>query len=311
MSAELDDELSNMILEGVVTQLKLFAGTERLNSAVVTENSWLLNFHIRDAAVRFDKEEHQYILNPGTPMEAVFPISVSGLWQQYFEKFDPVATTLKYYDNWAENPNSSYFNMISQYRRAGESDLQIAQRIRDGWSQKGLVAKAEGTRMHRNIELALGGEVYDGSSVEMRMFRKYAAEWLEPRGWRVYRLEWSIYCSNAMVAGQIDALFVCNGAYHMVDWKRCSKPLEVWAGAAFHRYGLQPFEDCLDNACNHYFVQQNLYAVILERRYEIRLASMSLCHIHPNYETYHVIEIPDWRDRAGWILDRYELSRSK
>ena len=203
-----------------------------------------------------------------------------------------------------------YYGMISYYRRAGEGDVEIAQRIRDGWSEKGLIASAEGTRMHRNIELALGGLMYDGSSVEMGMFSKYVEEWLEPRGWCVYRLEWSIYCSRAMVAGQIDALFVGNGAYHMVDWKRCGKLLDVLAGVAFGRYGLYPFDDCLDNACNHYFVQQNLYAVILERCYGISLASMWLCQIHPCYESYRVIQVPDMRGRAAWILDMYAKSRS-
>ena len=136
-------------------------------------------------------------------------------------------------------------------------------------------------------------------------------EWLEPLGWRVYRLEWSIYCTRAMVGGQIDAVFVCNGAYHMVDWKRCGKLLDVSAGADFGRYGLYPFEDCLDNACNHYFVQQNLYAVILERRYGIHLSSMWLCHIHPTYESYRMIRVPDLREQARLIMDMYASSRSQ
>ena len=306
----LEDELSKMILEGVLAELKIIPATARLASAVVTLNSSKINFHTRDAAIRFEEAEHKYILDPGTPMERVFPISVSGLWGQYFEKFDPLAVTSKYFSKWAENPESNYYGMISYYRRAGEGDVEIAQRIRDGWSEKGLIASAEGTRMHRNIELALGGLMYDGSSKEMGMFNNFVKEWLEPRGWCVYRLEWSIYCSTAMVAGQIDALFVGNGAYHMVDWKRCGKLLDVFAGAAFARYGLYPFQDCLDNACNHYFLQQNLYAVILERCYEIRLASMWLCQIHPCYESYRVVQVPDMRNRAGWILDMYARSPS-
>ena len=308
----LEDALFKMVLEGVLEELRVIPGTCRLVSAVVTEDSRTVNFHIRDAAIRFEEAAHRYILNPGSAMEAVFPISVSGLWAQYFEKFDPVAIIEKYYSKWARTPDSNYYGVICKYREAGEDDARIKQRICGGWSENGQVASAAGTRMHRCIELALGGEMYDGSTLEMDMFRRYVEEWLEPRGWRVYRLEWSVYCTEAMVAGQIDAVFECNGCYHMVDWKRCGKLLDEQAGdGPFARYGLSPFEDCLDNACNHYFVQQNLYGVILERRYGMRLDSMWLCQIHPRYESYRVIEVPDLRERAGWILDEYTASRAR
>ena len=164
--------------------------------------------------------------------------------------------------------------------------------------------------MHRNIELALGGEVYDGSSREMAMFRSFVSEWLEPREWRVYRLEWSIYCSRAMVAGQIDAIFVRDGVYHMVDWKRCSKPLDDQRSFRDQR-GRCPLESLRDNTCNHYFVQQNLYAAILERRYSIYVSRMWLCHIHPAYDSYRLIEVPDLREQAGRILDEYAWNRTE
>ena len=145
----------------------------------------------------------------------------------------PEAAILKHFGKWALDPQSDYFSVIRDYRERGESDEQIAQRIRDAWREKGLIASAAGTRMHRNIELALGGGVCDGSSKEMTMFQSFVSDWLEPRDWRVYRLEWSIYCSRAMVAGQIDAIFVCDGCYYMVDWKRCSKPLDDQSGTLY------------------------------------------------------------------------------
>ena len=93
--------------------------------------------------------------------------------------------------------------------------------------------------------------------------------------------------------------------------KRCRKPLDASAGAYFERYGVYPFNDCLDNACNHYFVQQNLYAVLLERRYGIRLSSMWLVQIHPALESYIVIEVPDMREKAALVIDRYASGRPK
>ena len=307
----LSDVLSKMVLEGVLAELREFRCTCHLLSPVVRSESGTRNFHIRDAAIRFEEAGHRYIIYPGTVMEAVFPISVSGLWSQYFEEFDALAVIRRHFHTWAQRPGSAYYDIITGSRAMGESDAEIVHRIRGMWSDLGALGSAQGTRMHRNIELALGGAQYDASGPEMEMFRRFVTEWLEPKRWQVYRLEWSIYCTAAMVAGQIDAVFVACDGYHMVDWKRCRKPLDVSAGAYFERYGVYPFDDCLDNPCNHYFVQQNLYAVLLERRYGIRLSSMWLVQIHPALESYMVIEVPDMRERAAWILDRYGLGRDK
>ena len=77
----------------------------------------------------------------------------------------------------------------------------------------------------------------------------------------------------------------------------------------FGQYGLYPLEALLDNTCNHYFVQQNLYAVILERRYGVCLRTMWLCQIHPSFPSYRVVPVPDLRSCAGMILDAYRGSR--
>ena len=285
--------------------------TDRLESSVVTRQSAMVNFHMRDSAIRFEAGDHVYKLHPGSEMEAKFPISVSGLWGKYFEEFDAEAIIRRYFKVWAESPHKDYFSVIQEYREKGESDEEIAERIRAGWMENGAIASAQGTRMHRNIELALGGELYDGDGPEMQLFQRFVKDWLEPRGWRVYRLEWSIYCSTAMVAGQIDAVFICNGQFHMIDWKRCRKLLDEDAGGKYGHFGRAPFGHLLDNPCNHYFVQQNVYAVILRRYYGVDLSSMWLCHIHPSYDSYHLIEVPDLRQQADMILDEYALGRTE
>ena len=93
--------------------------TERLESSVVTTESARVNFHIRDAAIRFQAEDYVYILHPGTEMEAKFPISVSGLWGKYFEKFDAEAIILRYFKVWAESPHKDYFSVIQKYQEKG------------------------------------------------------------------------------------------------------------------------------------------------------------------------------------------------
>lgn len=291
--------------------VKPLASGARLSSPVVVERSSKVNAHPRDRRIKFQEEGHLYILYPDTSLATVFPISVSGLWGKYFDHFDPVATIEAYYDKWVCNPESPYYSVIWSGRECGQSDAEIADGIRRQWAEKGELASAQGTRMHRNIELALGGDVYDRDCKELCMFEDYVEQWLEPRKWCVFRLEWSIYCSEAMVAGQIDAVFVGDGEYHMVDWKRCGRRLDPMCGECFHRYGKYPFDALLDNPCSHYFVQQNLYAVILERRYGMKLRSMHLVQIHPEFETYLVVEVPDLRWQAAFILDKYAMERRR
>ena len=71
----------------------------------------------------------------------------------------------------------------------------------------------------------------------MGEFQQYVREWLEERRWVVYRLEWSIFCSYSMVAGQIDAVIQGPDGYHMVDWKRCRETVNEDAKSEWGRYG--------------------------------------------------------------------------
>ena len=89
----------------------------------------------------------------------------------------------------------------------------------------------------------------------------------------------------------------------MIDWKRCCKVLDPDAGIQWGRYGAPPLDGLLDNSCNHYFMQQNLYAVILQKCYGIEVQSMHLVQIHPSLPTFKVVEVPDLRVLAASILE--------
>ena len=157
-SRKLSDVVSKMVLEGVLAELREFRCTCHLLSPVVRSKSGMWNFHIRDAAIRFEEAGHKYIIYPGSAMEAVFPISVSGLRSLYFEEFDSLAVIQRYVHKWAQWPDSAYYEIIMRYRAMGEGDAEIANRIRESWSNLGALGSAQGTRMHKHIELALGGE---------------------------------------------------------------------------------------------------------------------------------------------------------
>ena len=279
-----------------------------LQSCVVCKNSSSENVHRLDAFIEFVSEGHLYLYKPHTRDEEKFPISVSGLYSLYFAEFDAGQVISRYFEKWKDDPRSKYYDAIERGRRAGLCDPQIADSIRIGWQWKGVLASIAGTRMHKNIELALGGLPYESECRECLLFRDFVRDWLEPRLWRVYRLEWSIFCAASRVAGQIDALFQYAGKFHMVDWKRCSKPLDPAEGIEFARYAKAPLDFLLDNPCTHYFIQQNLYAVILERWYGIKVSTMHLVQTHPSLATYRVIAVPDYRRSAVEILNSYAAS---
>ena len=52
-------------------------------------------------------------------------------------------------------------------------------------------------------------------------------------------------------------------------------------------------------------MQQNLYCVILEDCYGIRLDSMHLVQIHPDLPEYKVVDVPDLRELARLIFRDY------
>ena len=303
MSQDREDELERMIKEGILAETQHLGTLAYLESNVVERNTEYRNEHRRDHYIRFEATGHKYYLRQ-EEAEIEFPISVSGVWSQYFAKFDAERTIARYYMCWAGDPGSKYFAFIHSFRDRGVPDTDIARRIKLMWSDKGELASAFGTRMHRQIELALTANMYDVSMGEMQTFVRFVKEVLEPRQWRLYRAEWTIYDEIVMVAGQIDAMFVDGeGKFHMVDWKRVRHDLLPHSGQEFHRYGLCFCEHLLDNHFNHYALQQNLYAAILRRRYDMHVSSMALVQIHPELTGYQVHDVPEWTELANNLLN--------
>ena len=92
------------------------------------------------------------------------------MWNKYFEPFDPEATVADFFDTWSVDETKIYHARIMEARAAGISDDDTKRTIIDGWRLLGLDASRRGTYMHRQIELALNKEPFDGDSVEMQQF---------------------------------------------------------------------------------------------------------------------------------------------
>jgi hypothetical protein len=261
----------------------------------------LINVYPQDCRIKFVEGSHTYWLDG----DVRFPISVSGVWSKFFDKFDADSIVDTYFGSWACNPASRYYALICCLRAEGRCDVEIKACIIAGWQEAGRAASADGTTMHRQIELLLNNVPCEASTVEIGQFHKFMEEFVEPRGWRAYRTEWSIYDERRMIAGQIDCVFRCvrTGEFHMVDWKRCKKALDRKSGSEYGRTGMPPCDFLVDNQFSHYAAQQNLYAALLLDNYGLRISSMWLAQFHPLHHGYTVHSVPVFLSTAREMLD--------
>ena len=279
-----------------------------LPESVVLVASDRVNAHWRDDHIHLDSVRHVYAYRDSNGHHFEFSTSVSAVWENYFHRFNAEETLESFFDRWALDSTSKYNAQIIAGRAAGKCDNVIKQNIADAWEANGMLARAQGTYMHRQIELALNGHNYDNSFKEMKQFFQWIRDVPATRGWKIFRTEWSVFNLNSPIAGQIDAIFEDkNGKCHMVDWKRCKEVLQPLAKVQFRRFGKYPLHDMVDNAYYHYVLQQNLYSSILLSEYDLSLTSMSLVRFHPDEENYEHVGVPFLREETI----RYILHHNK
>ena len=137
----------------------------RLPEPVVCPNTAIVNQHVLDAFIRFEETGHHYYLRTDEGIDVKFPLSVSGVWKKYFDHFDADAVIALYYKKWCSDPLHRYYAFITELQARGVPDDAIQRRIKQTWADAGDVASAQGTKMHKQIELALCGLEYDTAGV--------------------------------------------------------------------------------------------------------------------------------------------------
>ena len=258
-----------------------------------------LNAHPRDARICFVEQGHIYFLDKATQ----FPLSVSGVWQKFFAIFDAEYTVNRFFEKWASDDSSKYYEVIKQSREAGKDDAAIMHQIKDGWTLKGKQASERGTYMHKQIELCLNARDFDDTMPEMEQFFDFRKEWMLDKKWEPWRTEWSIYDEHLMVAGQIDSIFKDEeGRFHMIDWKRVIHNLDKDSDRRWNRFGRPPLQKLVDNHWSHYAAQQNLYAAILADQYDIRISSMWLLQLHQDRLKFEMHEVDFFLEEAREML---------
>jgi hypothetical protein len=115
-----------------------------------------------------------------------------------------------------------------------------------------------------------------------------------------------IYSNKYNVAGTIDCLFkkADKDEYVMLDWKR-SKKLIIDGQPRIFGYGYALSElNHLDNSSYYrYCLQQNIYKVIVEKEFSVKISSMKLVVLHENYSDYYVVNVPEMKKEANAILN--------
>ena len=149
----------------------------------------------------------------------------------------------------------------------------------------------------QQIEYFLKGKPHEEDFKEFQFFLKFHEEQILRRGLEFYDAEKIVTLPQYGIAGTVDALFrKPDGNFVMVDWKRSKNliidgyPKKYGTGR-----GLSILSHLDNSSYYHYELQQSFYKYILETEYGMKVSSMILCVLHPEYDRYYTIKLSDYR----------------
>jgi ATP-dependent exoDNAse (exonuclease V) beta subunit len=238
----------------------------------------ILNTHKRDDRITFDEEPHIYYIDGCSNGY----ISSTTIIHSMFTPFDKEKVAKFTHNKYAHNQDSEYYQM--------SPDDIIAK-----WSTN--TAAAEGTRLHKDIELYLDGQRDHNDSIEFNYFLQFMKDntHLQP-----YRTEWMIFDDVHKIAGSIDVVFERPDKKLIIgDWKR----VKTVRHSNQYQFGLNGLEHLQDCNFIHYALQLNLYRYILETFYDKEIAEMFLVVLHPINDKYMKITVPKLYDDIFTLLD--------
>ena len=185
----------------------------------------------------------------------------------------------------------------------GLQDSEIKTEISRMWTTLGTRASSDGTYMHLQLELKNNDEEYDVGMHEVKLYNKFIQErpWLKP-----YRTEWSVFSTEAHLAGQIDLVVQDTRfnppKYYIIDFKRCKDLLTP--SNPYNKFGKVPFHQVPDTAYGHYSVQQGAYRWFLETLYGIKISKCYLLQLHPTMNEYNFVRLPNLRESINIAINQ-------
>lgn len=242
-----------------------------------------VNFHPRDANIKFFEEGHEYEVcgERGTYT------STTTFIHSMFGHFNGplMAARIVGCGKWRNDPTYKY------YQKSAEEILAM-------WDENRVEASGAGTKMHFDIECYYNGLEVVNSSVEFGYFRNFLADYPELRP---YRTEWCVYDEDVKISGSIDMVFRDEGGgFWIYDWKR-SKGIDFESPYG-KRGTVAVTADLADCNYIHYSLQLNIYKKILETRYGLRVLGLFLIVLHPNGGNYQRIECLDLAAKVDEIF---------
>lgn len=254
------------------------------------------NRHKNDTRISFDEKEHNYFVDGQK-----IGFSVTAIIDKFFVEFDS--------GYWAKR------KAMEKLTRDGvvidEKVLtQAIDEILKKWEEKRRDAAEKGTWLHEKIEDFYNEKYYEEYPIEFSFFKKFHDKYpaLTP-----YRTEWRIFDASVSIAGTVDMVYKKNnGDVFIFDWKRSTKLVDQQGKLLLKdfKYGLDGLSHVEDNSFNRYALQQNIYKYILESNYSVKVSSMNLLVLHPDYKDFIHLSVPEMQKEAKYLIDQAkELSR--
>ncbi len=254
------------------------------------------NRHKNDTRISFDEKEHNYFVDGQK-----IGFSVTAIIDKFFVEFDS--------GYWAKR------KAMEKLTRDGvvidEKVLtQAIDEILKKWEEKRRDAAEKGTWLHEKIEDFYNEKYYEEYPIEFSFFKKFHDKYpaLTP-----YRTEWRIFDASVSIAGTVDMVYKKNnGDVFIFDWKRSTKLVDQQGKLLLKdfKYGLDGLSHVEDNSFNRYALQQNIYKYILESNYSVKVSSMNLLVLHPDYKDFIHLSVPEMHKEAKYLIDQAkELSR--
>jgi ATP-dependent exoDNAse (exonuclease V) beta subunit len=245
--------------------------TDNEKNEIVTlrsvDNKDLLSFknaHKNDSRIRFQELGHKYWIDE----DDTNIVSCTTYIHQFFGEFDSdgIIKSILKSKKWKTD------NTYKYYKKTYDD-------IKKMWDDNAKEASNLGTIMHAKIE-----HFYNDLEVEYTDecvdFLQFLDFYSEHENLEMFRTEWVIFAEDLRITGSIDAVFKNeDGTVTLGDWKR-SKQINFKAfkgDMANH-----PFEYLEDCNYIHYCLQLNLYRVILEKYYDLKIKEMFLGVFHPD-----------------------------
>lgn len=294
---------------------------------------WLkdVNPHPLDHVVVFAEENHRYTY---TPTGERVRKSMTAVLKPIFDTFDAVEVARQWVPKWlkmdggAVPENAHRYHHMCRGRQLveGEDEEEIVQYMAKYWAANGLEAAAEGTKVHRDLELYVQGELPPPSTDEPppQCVAGYIGwrEWWYP-GLKLepWRVEFSMVLTTTVqtdagaveipvVSGQIDLVMRSRttGKYILLDWKNTDVNKKGKIGQKKLARGKRcfpdaraqaPFNDFDANDFSKYSAQLLGYKYMLEKGGYFAPGEIVGCYIvqvHRDLDRFHVIEAAEGLD---------------